>query len=185
MIKVEFLFAASLSTSGCSIQTASVVLAMFAFCISCEALYRSASCGVTTSPDSGKNNWMLEQYRHANRLLRNFCINQPNCPTRCFMLMKQISLAAAGFELVNKGTRNRKWKWKWKCKFLGEMNLMVPWAELTGLIEPHAPTVKRGARPSQWPLCCAFTSDNSGSACLTRPWKRPCTTCRCTASLPN
>ena len=55
------------------------------------------------------------------------------------MLMKQISLVAAGFELVNKRTRKRE--------FLGEMNLVVPWAELVGLIEPHAPTGKTGRPP--------------------------------------
>lgn len=54
--------------------------------------------------------------------------------------MKQISLAATGFELVIKRTRKRE--------FLGEMNLVVPWAELVGLIEPHgpAPTGGRGLR---------------------------------------
>lgn len=55
------------------------------------------------------------------------------------MLMKQISLAATGFELVAKRTRKRG--------FLDEMNLVVPWAELAGLIEPHAPTGKTGRPP--------------------------------------
>ena len=53
--------------------------------------------------------------------------------------MKQISLAATGFQLVIKRTRKRE--------FLGEMNLVVPWAELVGLIEPHAPTGKTGRPP--------------------------------------
>ena len=55
------------------------------------------------------------------------------------MLMKQISLAATGFQLVIKRTRKRE--------FLGEMNLVVPWAELVGLIEPHAPLGKTGRPP--------------------------------------
>ena len=53
--------------------------------------------------------------------------------------MKQLSLATTGFELVTKRTRKRE--------FLGEMNLVVPWAELVGLIEPHAPTGKTGRPP--------------------------------------
>ena len=53
--------------------------------------------------------------------------------------MKQISLAATGFELVAKRTRKRE--------FLDEMNLVVPWAELVGLIEPHTPTGKTGRPP--------------------------------------
>ena len=53
--------------------------------------------------------------------------------------MKQISLAAAGFELVTKRTRKRE--------FLDEMSLVVPWVELVGLIEPHAPLGKTGRPP--------------------------------------
>ena len=53
--------------------------------------------------------------------------------------MKQITLAASGFELVTKRTRKRE--------FLDEMNLVVPWSELVGLIQPHAPTGKTGCPP--------------------------------------
>ena len=53
--------------------------------------------------------------------------------------MKQQSLATAGFELATKRTRKRE--------FLDEMNLVVPWAELVGLIEPHAPAGKTGRPP--------------------------------------
>ena len=53
--------------------------------------------------------------------------------------MKQITLAASGFELVTKRTRKRE--------FLDEMNLVVPWSELVGLIQPHAPTGKTGRPP--------------------------------------
>ena len=55
------------------------------------------------------------------------------------MRMKQISLAATGFELVTKKTRKRE--------FLGEMNQVVPWAALVALIEPHAPAGKTGRPP--------------------------------------
>ena len=53
--------------------------------------------------------------------------------------MKQITLAATGFELVTKRTRKRE--------FLGEMDLVVPWSELVGLIAPHAPAGKTGRPP--------------------------------------
>jgi IS5 family transposase len=53
--------------------------------------------------------------------------------------MKQRSLANTGFELVTKRTRKRE--------FLDEMNLVVPWSELIGLITPHAPTGKTGRPP--------------------------------------
>ena len=59
--------------------------------------------------------------------------------------MKQISLGATGFELVTKRTRKRV--------FLDEMNLVVPWTELVGLIEPcvrftPSSTGAKGGRPS-------------------------------------
>ena len=57
-------------------------------------------------------------------------------------MMKHISLATTGFELVTKMTRKRV--------FLGEMDLVVPWTQLVGLIEPFAPggTGAKGGRPS-------------------------------------
>jgi IS5 family transposase len=57
-------------------------------------------------------------------------------------MMKQISLATTGYELISKRTRKRI--------FLEEMNLVVPWTELVGLIQPHSspePTSK-GGRPA-------------------------------------
>ena len=53
--------------------------------------------------------------------------------------MKQMSLGERGFELKIKRTGKRE--------FLDEMNLIVPWAELVGLIAPHAPTGKTGRPP--------------------------------------
>ena len=103
--------------------------------------------------------------------------------------MKQKSFATTGFEIVTKRTLKRE--------FLGEMNLVVPWAELFALITPYAPASKAG-RPlfavstmlrihflQQWfglsepamqkalhdtPLYCQFTSLMPASpACLTNP----------------
>jgi IS5 family transposase len=53
--------------------------------------------------------------------------------------MKQRSFATTGFELVTKRTRKRE--------LLDEMNLVIPWSELVGLIEPHAPPGKTGRPP--------------------------------------
>ena len=53
--------------------------------------------------------------------------------------MKQISLGASGFEISSKTTRKRV--------FLDEMNIVVPWAELVGLIQPHAPAGQTGRPP--------------------------------------
>lgn len=55
------------------------------------------------------------------------------------MPMQQLSLTIAGFELATKRTRKRE--------FLDEMNLVVPWSELVGLIEPHAPAGRTGRPP--------------------------------------
>ena len=56
--------------------------------------------------------------------------------------MKQTTFASTGFELVTKRTR--------KLEFLDEMNLVVPWTELTGLIQPFAPASKTGRPPSPY-----------------------------------
>jgi transposase, IS5 family len=53
--------------------------------------------------------------------------------------MKQISLGTSGFEISSKTTRKRV--------FLQEMNIVVPWADLVGLIQPHAPPGKTGRPP--------------------------------------
>jgi IS5 family transposase len=57
-------------------------------------------------------------------------------------MMKQISLATTGYELISKRTRKRI--------FLEEMNLVVPWTELVRLVQPYSspePTSK-GGRPA-------------------------------------
>ncbi len=53
--------------------------------------------------------------------------------------MKQISLAATGFELAPKRTRKRE--------FLDEMDRVIPWSELLALIVPHAKSGKTGRPP--------------------------------------
>ena len=67
---------------------------------------------------------------------------QPLSFEKRYVTMKQISLATTGFELVTKRTRKRV--------FLEEMNVVVPWTQLVGLIEPFAPsgTAGKGGRPS-------------------------------------
>lgn len=53
---------------------------------------------------------------------------------------KQLTLAANDFERYRKATRREK--------FLGEMNAVVPWAELAALIEPYYPkATSAGGRP--------------------------------------
>ncbi len=55
--------------------------------------------------------------------------------------MRQASLAVSGFELAAKSTRKRV--------FLAEMNAVVPWSALVGLIEPFAPAAGcKGGRPA-------------------------------------
>ena len=53
--------------------------------------------------------------------------------------MKQTSFTSTEFELVTKRKRKRE--------FLEEMNLVVPWIMLTGLIQPFAPASKTGRPP--------------------------------------
>ena len=63
--------------------------------------------------------------------------------------MKQISLATSGFELVTKRTRKRV--------FLDEMNFVVPWTELVGLIQPYVRNsagVKGGRQGRASSVCC-------------------------------
>ena len=57
-------------------------------------------------------------------------------------MMKQISLATTGYELIQKRTRKRV--------FLEEMNLVEPWSELVGLIQVHASAQpsSKGGRPA-------------------------------------
>ena len=54
--------------------------------------------------------------------------------------MKQQTLAvAAGFERFGRQTR--------RAEFLSQMDIVVPWAELVALIEPHYAKVGNGRPP--------------------------------------
>jgi len=53
--------------------------------------------------------------------------------------MNQISLAQTGFELAIKRTRKRE--------FLDEMDVVIPWAALLGLLRRHAPENRMGRPP--------------------------------------
>jgi IS5 family transposase len=55
------------------------------------------------------------------------------------MRPKQQTLASSGFELYRKPTRREQ--------FLAEMNAVVPWQELTALIEPVYPKGEGAGRP--------------------------------------
>ena len=91
--------------------------------------------------------------------------------------MKQTTFASTGFEFVTKRTRKRE--------FLDEMNLVVPWRELTGLIQPFAPAGKTGRSSfpiGLKPVWDAFHSKRSGPRGLKlsaqnidtlRKWVRP------------
>ena len=92
------------------------------------------------------------------------------------MLAKQISLDATGFEFVAKRTR--------KGEFLDEINLMVPRAELVGLIEPHAPLGKIGRPPfAVVTMLRIHLHSNNALVCLAQPSSEPRMTPRCTVSL--
>jgi hypothetical protein len=62
---------------------------------------------------------------------------------------------ANGFERYAKKTR--------RAEFLEEMELVVPWAELVALVEPHYPKAAAGGVRWEWSGCCGFTSCSSGS----------------------
>lgn len=53
--------------------------------------------------------------------------------------MKQMSLARGGFDRYAKTTK--------RAAFLAEMDQVIPWASLCGLIAPHYPKAGRGRRP--------------------------------------
>lgn len=53
--------------------------------------------------------------------------------------MRQMTLAAAGFDRYSKTTR--------RAAFLSEMDRVVPWARLCALIEPHYPKAGNGRPP--------------------------------------
>ena len=56
-----------------------------------------------------------------------------------YISMKQATFTSVGFELVTNRTRKRE--------LLDELNLVVPWTEFTGLIQPSEPASKTGLPP--------------------------------------
>jgi hypothetical protein len=84
--------------------------------------------------------------------------------------MKQRILAMmTGFEQYKKTRR---------AIFLEEMEQVVPWRELCGLLEPHYPRLETGGHWWELNACCGFTFCSSGSTCRTQRWRRRCTTRR-------
>ena len=53
--------------------------------------------------------------------------------------MRQKTFSSIGFEIHHKKTRRER--------FLDEMDVVVPWASLSVLIEPHYPLGERGRPP--------------------------------------
>jgi transposase, IS5 family len=74
--------------------------------------------------------------------------------------MKQTTLATAGFERYGRTTR--------RAVFLAEMERVVPWPALCGLIEPVYPKAGNGRPPVGSSGCCASISCSNGSTCWTR-----------------
>jgi IS5 family transposase len=74
-------------------------------------------------------------------------------------LMKQLTLGTAGFERYGKTTR--------RAAFLAEMERVVPWRALSGLIEPVYPKPGNGRPPDGWNGCCTSTFCSNGSTCPT------------------
>ena len=77
--------------------------------------------------------------------------------------MKQLTLAAVGFERYAKTTQ--------RAALLAEMERVVPWAALCALIEPFYPKPGNGRRSGS-SGCCVIYFCSSGSICRTRRWKR-------------
>jgi hypothetical protein len=69
-------------------------------------------------------------------------------------------------EYANKKRRTRR------EMFLAEMDAVVPWKELPGLVEPTI-RGREGAvvRRSVWPWCCGSTFSSNGSPCRTDRWR--------------
>jgi len=55
--------------------------------------------------------------------------------------MKQTTFASLAWNAKGRTTRRER--------FLGEMNAVVPWPQLTALIEPHYPKPGNGRRPKE------------------------------------
>ena len=82
--------------------------------------------------------------------------------------MRQPTLSDNGFEKFCRKT--------YKDQFLDEMEVITPWKELTGGIEPFYPQPEGLAyAPSALNGCYAFTFCSTGSTCPIRQSRRLCT----------
>jgi hypothetical protein len=81
--------------------------------------------------------------------------------------MKQLTLAAVGFERYAKTTR--------RAAFLAEMERVVPWSALCALIEPFYPKPGNGRPPVGVERMLRLYFLQHGSICRTRQWRRRCT----------
>jgi hypothetical protein len=73
--------------------------------------------------------------------------------------MKQQTLTSLTCEVKKKRTKREK--------FLNEMEQVVPWERLMGLIEPHYPKAGKGRQPMGLTRYCGFTACSNGTACPT------------------
>jgi transposase, IS5 family len=81
--------------------------------------------------------------------------------------MGQISFSDAEYAGKRKKTRREV--------FLEEMELVVPWKALLGLIEPHYPVAGRGRRPYPLEAMLRVHLMQNWFALRTRRWKKRCT----------
>ena len=81
--------------------------------------------------------------------------------------MTELSFSDAEYVDKHKQTRRET--------FLAEMEQVVPWEALLGLIEPAYPKAGNGRRPYAFKTCCASTCCRIGSATAIRRWKKRCT----------
>ena len=93
------------------------------------------------------------------------------------MRPKQETFAEAGFEKYRKPTRREE--------FLAQMNTVVPWEKLTGLIEPVYPHRRRRRAPADRSGADAAHSLSAAlvQSVAIQPLKRRCTTRARCASL--
>jgi len=77
--------------------------------------------------------------------------------------MKQMTFASAAWSVKGNTTRRER--------FLAEMNVVIPWARLTALIEPHYPRAGNGRQPMAGrSACCACWMSTRASAWRSR-WR--------------
>ena len=91
--------------------------------------------------------------------------------------MKQTTFASLAWNGKGKVTRRER--------FLGEMDAVIPWKHLNGLIEPHYPKAGNGTQPLPQERMLRISSCSSGSTCRILRWRMPCTTRSRCGALPG